>query len=190
MARIIVGILLVLFAVVGVVMAEIHFDNAWLRANRQYVAASFAGAGVLIWWAGQRVARARENNLGRHESKPFLLFDLRYWGPLFLAVGVVTFFIHPLKIWQSRLPEAIAKPIEALRNKPPAPIKPEPIKKAVVFPPLRIQGVILRRNQAFAIIDGNSYAVGDQLGEVVIKAIDRTSVLLEMAGEVKLLNLN
>lgn len=185
MARIILGVLLVLFAVVAVAVAEMSIDNAWLRANRQYVAAAFAVVGVLIWWVGHRVAKAREDNLGQNGQKPFLLFDLRYWGPLLLAVGVITFFIHPLRILRSRLPEAIAKPIETLLKK-----TPEPIKKAIVFPALRLQGVIIRQDRAFAIIDGNSYVVGDHLGEVIIKAIDRTSVMLEMEGEVKLLTLN
>ena len=55
---------------------------------------------------------------------------------------------------------------------------------------MKIQGVIVREDSSFAIINGKSYSVGDHVGEVVVRAIDRESVEVELNGEIKLLTIN
>ena len=42
----------------------------------------------------------------------------------------------------------------------------------------------------FAIINGNSYTVGDRLGNVTVRAIDRATVVVELGGELKTLRVN
>ena len=72
---------------------------------------------------------------------------------------------------------------------PPEPTAPAPAKPAT-FPPLKIQGIIYRDTKPFVIINGESYTIGDQLGQVQVRAIERTSCMLELEGEFKVLTLN
>jgi len=58
----------------------------------------------------------------------------------------------------------------------------------VKFPELKVQGVIFRAQNSFAIINGASYAVGDHVGDVLVKAIERESVMLELKGQYKVLS--
>ena len=52
-----------------------------------------------------------------------------------------------------------------------------------------MQGLFLNEKIPYAIINGESYTVGDHLGDIKIKAIDRTGVMLELSGELKMLTL-
>jgi type II secretory pathway component PulC len=79
------------------------------------------------------------------------------------------------------------------KQEPPPVKKPEPppiVKAPPAFPKMKMQGVIFREAQPFVILNGESYTVGDHVGEVVVRAIDRTSVLLELEGQVKVLTIN
>ena len=81
------------------------------------------------------------------------------------------------------------KKVEVVATKP-EPTNAPVVKLAAVFPPLKMQGVIYRHTKPFVILNGQSYTIGDRLGGVVVRAIDRTSVKLELAGETKVLTLN
>ena len=69
------------------------------------------------------------------------------------------------------------------KTEPPKPRQP------VSFPELKMQGLFLNEKVPYAIINGQSYAAGDHLGDITIKAIDRAGVMLELAGELKMLML-
>jgi hypothetical protein len=80
------------------------------------------------------------------------------------------------------------KPLLAVAP-PPAP-KPAPAPtNALVFPPLKLQGVMIRDGSSFAILNGDAYTVGDRIGAVLVKSIDRDAALVEMNGRTKLLKL-
>jgi hypothetical protein len=53
-----------------------------------------------------------------------------------------------------------------------------------------MQGVIFRDRNSFVLIDGQSYAVGDRVGDVLVKAIERDSVIVELEGHTKLLTMD
>jgi hypothetical protein len=191
----ILGVSVAIVAVFCISVAETLVGKPIFEGNRHYIAAVLVVAGVAAWFVGRHLGdrrRTTTNVLSDEEesgSRSFVLLDLRYWGPMLLVLGVITLFIRPLR----SAPVAAAAP----RREPPKvaivtpPRAPEPVKKAPVrFPPLKMQGVIFRETQPFAIINGESYTIGDHVGEVQIKAIDRTGVVLELSGEVKLLSLN
>jgi hypothetical protein len=71
-----------------------------------------------------------------------------------------------------------------------APARVMPKKVEVKFPVLKFQGVIVREDSSFAIINGRSYTVGDHVGEVVVRSIHADSVALELHGEIKRFTMN
>ena len=190
----ILGVSVAIVAVFCISVAETLVGKPIFEQNRHYVAAVLVAAGVTAWFVGRHLASRRDAlkilEDDTETTRSFVLLDLRYWGPMLLALGVITLFIRPLR---SAAPSVAVAPRPEPRKvavvTPPA---PEPVKTnaPVTFPPLKMQGVIFRENHPFAIINGQSYTVGDHVGEVEVKAIDRTGVVLELSGEVKLLSLN
>ena len=191
----ILGVSVAIVAVFCISVAETLVGKPLFEQNRHYVAAVLVAAGVAAWFVGRHLGdrrRATANVLSDEEtsSRSFVLLDLRYWGPMLLALGVITLFIRPLRA----APTVAAAP----RREPPKvavvapPRAPEPVKTnaPVRFPPLKMQGVIFREDHPFAIINGQSYTIGDHVGQVEIKSIDRSGVVLELSGQVKLLSLN
>ena len=176
-----------------IAVAETFVGKPIFEDHRLYIAGIFAAAGVAAWFVGRylgakrHVAEDEEGEEPRITSR-FVLFDLRYWGPMCLAFGIIVLFIRPLKAQKN---EAVVPP-RSPKAEPVAVVEaPEPAKPKVpvTFPPLKIQGIIYREAQPFAIINGYSYTIGDQVGGVMVRAIDRSSVVLELAGEMKLLTL-
>jgi hypothetical protein len=168
-------------------VSETLVGHPVFEASRPFAAGVLVAAGVASWFIGRFLATRR---LLRQEESRFVLFDFRYWGPMFVTLGVITLFIRPIRT-------ADVKPaIAAAPPKPPTPVavavvkqpEPEPIPpKPVVFPDMKVQGVIIRQAAPYAIINGQSYTVGDHLGDVVVRDIKRSSVMVELSGELKVL---
>ena len=185
----ILGISVAVLAVFSISVAEMLVGKPIFENNREYIAGALAAAGVAAFLVGRAIEGRRETPEGEEGSRRFLLFDLRYWGPILIAFGVITIFIRPLK--QSKVEQIYAAVKDVPKKILPQPEPEIPASNApVVFPDLKMQGVIFRQQRPFAIINGNSYTVGDRLGDVVVRAIERNSVLLELEGEVRQLTLN
>jgi hypothetical protein len=197
MIRIILGfsvalIALFCFAVAGLVAGRPAFEVC-----RPYLAGGMTVAGVAAWFFGRIPSKRREvdpRDLDDNSGE-FSLRDLRYWGPMLVILGVITLFIWPLqKPSQADRPVAVAAPKKMVVAVAPIPSpKPSASKRApVVFPVLKMQGVIMENDGAFAIINGRSYTVGDHVagGNVVVKTIEPQSVAVELDGQIKELTLN
>ena len=154
-------------------------------------------AGVVAYFAGRVLGKRRRLvpvDRDEEEQDTFSLRDLRYWGPMLFILGVITLFIWPLQKPTEHTAAPAPAPKKVVVAAAPAP-KPVPASVAVAsvpvkFPDMRMQGVIVREDSSFAIINGRSYSVGDHIGDVVVKSIERGSVALELNGEIKLLTLN
>ena len=178
-----------LLAVFSVSVAETLVGKSSFEDHREYIAGALAIGGAVAWSIGRWIEARRLAAVGEDGgSRRFLLFDLRYWGPMLLAFGVITLFIRPLKKEEIEQVYAAAKPV--VQKVLPKALEPAPPSQPATFPDLKMQGVIFRKSKPFAIIDGDSYTIGDRIGEVIVRAIDRTSVLLELNGETRLLTLN
>ncbi len=185
----ILGMSVAIIAAFCVSVSETLVGHPLFEAYRLHSAGALVAAGIAGWFAGRALANRKRS---REEEARFVLFDLRYWGPMFVILGVITIFIFPLRTRETAKPLALAPPakkaepvvVAVKKLDPPAP------PKAVVFPVLKIQGVIFRTTAPYVIINGQSYTVGDHVGEVVVKAIDRTSVMVELGGEFKVLTMN
>jgi hypothetical protein len=186
------GVSVAIVAIFCISVAEALVGKSAFEQHREYVAGALAIAGVAAWFIGRHFDEKRRAAHRDSQPRRFVLFDLKYWGPMLLVLGVITLFIRPLRKANVEVVQAPPKPAPKLVVKAEKPKEPEPPKpKApVVFPALKMQGVFFRERRPFAIINGESYAVGDRLGDVTIKAIGRTTVTLELSGEQKLLTLN
>lgn len=190
----ILGVSVAILAFFCISVAETLVGKPIFESNRAYIALVLGAAGVAAWFLGRHFARGRQKNSVEGEetdSKRFVLLDLRYWGPMFLALGMITLFIRPLR----------SKKAEEVHLPPPPPSKPVAIVEApapppprtnapVVFPKLKMQAVFLEKGEPSTIINGQSYGIGDHVGKATIKAISRAGVILELEGEVRLLTLN
>lgn len=185
----ILGFSVAIIAVFCVSVAETLVGKPAFENHREYVAGALVILGVVAWFAG-RLSGKKRLAFGADGSRQFLLADLRYWGPMSVILGIITLFIQPLKQLKH---DSVPKPVTAVIRAPAPPDPtPETRPKAgpVIFPELKMQGVFFRNERPFVILNGESYTVGDQLGNVVIKAIDRTGVLIELSGEEKHLRLD
>jgi hypothetical protein len=176
-----------------IAVAETFVGKPIFEDNRLYIAGVFAAVGVASWFVGRYLGtkkRADENGEEQKVTSRFVLFDLRYWGPMCVTLGVIVLFIRPLKAQKTEVVAAPQPPIQAAPAVVPVVevIPPAP-KPPVTFPPLKIQGIIYRESQPVAIINGYSYAVGDRVGEAMVKSINPGGVVMELSGELKLLTL-
>jgi hypothetical protein len=187
----ILGMSVAIIAAFCVSVSETLVGNPLFESLRPYAAGALAITGIIAWFVGRSLGERRR---ARGEEARFVLFDLRYWGPMFVILGVITLFIWEIRTRDTGKPVATAPPKKKVEQvavvKKPEPPSPPPVVKPVVFPAMKIQGVIFRSSAPYAIINGQSYTIGDHLGDVVVKAIDRSGVMLELGGELKVLTLN
>ena len=189
----ILGFSVGILAIFCIAVAETIVGKSVFELNRMYIAGVFVVAGVAAWFIGRHLGgKKRIENEEEGVTARFVLFDLRYWGPMLVILGIITLFIRPLRQEKAEVANAAARPpvkkvVEAVVP-PPQPEPPRP-KLPVSFPELKMQGLFLNEKVPYAIINGQSYAVGDHLGDITIKAIDRTGVMLELSGEMKMLTL-
>lgn len=180
----VLGISVAIIAVFCVSVAEIIVGHPLFENHRLHIAGALAAAGVMLALFGL-VFRTRRSAGGDDDRRPFILFDLRFWGPMLIVFGVITVFIRPLKQMKSEGAFALPKPA------PTQLAKSELKEKApVMFPKVRMQGVFLGNFRAAAILNGEAYFVGDHVGNALVRTIDRNGVVLELGGETKLLTLN
>jgi hypothetical protein len=176
-------------AIFCISVAETLVGRPVFEQFRPHAAIALGAMGAAAWLIGRVLAFRRARNDG--ETHRFLLFDLRYWGPMLLVLGVITLFIRPLRKVDAPQEIAAPAPIPAptvVAKVEPPPAAPHPVS----FPSIRMQGVIFRETRPFAILDGNSYTIGDRVigSSVTVKAIDRSSVMLELEGQMKVLTMN
>ena len=184
----ILGVSVAIVAFFCVSVAELLVGHPVFERSRGYIAAVFAVSGIFAWFLGRFLGRKRLAHKSEDEAKVFVLFDLRYWGPMFLALGVITLFIDTIKLRETNTglaaapapPPKKAEPVVAVVEPPPTP------KLPVDFPPLKVQGIIFRENYSSVILNGRSYEQGDMVGDMMVKEITRETVKLEKSGEEKL----
>jgi hypothetical protein len=182
----ILGISVAIIAVFCMSVAELLVGHPIFERSRGYIALTFAISGVVAWFIGRFLARRRLANETEDETKIFVLFDLRYWGPMFVALGVITLFIDTIKMREKSVGVAAA-PAPPKKIEPVVVVEPPPAPRLPVnFPAVKVQGIIFRADHPAIIVNGRSYEKGDSIGDMTIKEITREAVKFEKAGEEKL----
>lgn len=167
-------------AVFCVSVAEILVGRPVFEEHRMHVAGAFVLCGVIAWFVGRHRGKKNKPTEEDESSKAFVIFDLRYWGPMFVVLGVITLFIQTLTPVKSA-PRPSTPSIAQEKVDPPVPEAPV-IREPVTFPNLKIQGLIIQNNNSVVILNGKSYGVGDRVEDVTVKEITRTTVLVEKEG--------
>jgi hypothetical protein len=92
----------------------------------------------------------------------------------------------------------IAPPVESAKVEP-AKADPvaEPVKNdepalaaQIVWPELKLTGIAQSGNQSIAILNGKMLITGRKLGEVLVKEVHETDVIVEYLGECRVLYIN
>jgi len=184
MLGIAMGVMAAFCMIASFLLATYPVLDSW----RALIAAAFAAQAVFAWFLGRRKAQRRAADQSKEELWP--PSDLRFHGAMLLVIAGITLFIHPL-FWRKQEPPAVAvrPPLKPAPVVIPPPPPPPPAVVPMVFPKLKLQGLIIRADNSMAIINGQSYAVGDTVEGAVVKAIERDRVMVELGGEVQTLKL-
>ncbi len=181
----ILGVALGVAAAFCIIASELLRHFPALDGWRGVFAAVLAVCGATVGLTGMFKARAHpEPDDEKRESLSYKL-GLPFWGGMLLACAGIALFIQPLyqrETVVARAPVAPAPP--PVVKVAPAPA-PAPTNRPVVFPPLKIQGCILVGDNPVVLIDGKSFAVGDQVRGLTVKSVTREGVVLEQSGQTK-----
>lgn len=184
----ILGVSVAIVAVFCVSVAELLVGQPAFERSRGYIAGVLAICGIVAWFFGRFLGRRRVANQPKDDARIFVLFDLRYWGPMLVVLGVITLFIDTIKLREENaslvaapLPPKKVEPV-VVAAEPPPPVTKLPVS----FPIVKVQGIIFRENHPAVIVNGRSYEEGDAIGDMTIKEITRDAVTFEKSGEEKL----
>jgi hypothetical protein len=196
-----IGISVAIVAIFSIVMMEVLQGMGFYQVHRWAICAGLLAMGAFLWLVGRFVnARIRESRRDEEggPTGPFLLVNLQYWGLMLTIFAIIVIFIVPyakVEKVEARPQPAPPKPAMAKKVVPPAvtnvikvtnePPKPRP----VVFPPLKLQGLVSRGKDSSALINGRTYFVRDYVAGVQVISISETSVVVELSGQQRELQL-
>ena len=194
-----VGISVAIVAMFSILMMEVLQARAFYQVYRWAICAGLLAMGVFLLLVGGFVnAKIRESRRDEEggPTGPFLLVNLQYWGLMLTIFGIIVIFIVPnakVEKVEARQPNA-AKPPVAKKIVPPAAtnatnVTIEPPPKPVVFPPLKLQGIVSRGKSSSALINGRTYFVGNYVADAKVISITETSVVVELSGQQRELQL-
>jgi hypothetical protein len=175
-------------AIFCVAVAEFLVGTPFFEARRPHFAMGLAICGAILWFWGRRrkEKKVEEASEDETDTRVFVLADLRYWGPMLVILGVITLFIQTLHQKEPVMIQARVAPAPVVQPPPPPPEPvPQPKKAPATFPVIKLQGVIVKAENSMAIINGQSFAIGDRIGDAVLKEINRDGVTLEIDDQVK-----
>jgi len=194
------GISVAIVAMFSIVTMEVLQGKAFYQVYRWAICAVLLAMGTFLLLVGAFVnAKIRASHRDDPESPqgPFLLVNLQYWGLMLTIFGIIVIFIVPYQKVEAREPKAVApkekvvKKVVAMTvtNEPPklvplpAPAPPKP--KPVVFPDLKLQGLVYRGEDSSALINGRTYFVGDIIAGAKLISISETNAVVERDGQQK-----
>jgi hypothetical protein len=191
-----------------ILCSELMERDGFYDSNRQRIAAAMFAVGTVLFLVGRAVNRKRalrlaverkshptpdEEDADDSSNEPFLFANLAFWGPMILAFALVVLFI-PAKASSvipvvARAPQVPKKPEAA-----PLPTNAEPPKvvlrtNVVVFPSVKLQGTTQRGDNSSAILNGQTYFLGETVGPAKLVSIFEASIVLEINGEFRTIQL-
>ena len=193
-----VGISVAIVAMFSILMMEVFQHRAFYQVYRWAICAGLLAMGVFLWLVGgfvnARIRESRRDDAGG-PTGPFLLVNLQYWGLMLGIFGIIVICIVPHAKGDAPQPKtAAAKPTIAKKVVPPPSAPPVvtnelPKPKPVVFPALKLQGIVSRGKDSSALINGRTYFVGNYVADVKLVSITETSVVVELSGQQRELHL-
>ena len=176
-------------ALFGLGMAQLVVGHPFFEPHRRHLAIALGGLGLVAWLIGWFLVRKHADDESSDERRVNWLCDFRYWGPMLSVLGGVTLCIQTL-------PDDVAfvrrllgldsgKKAVAVARAAPPPVPQAP----VIFPSVKIQGIVIRDARSAVIVKGRSYFVGDLIGDATVKEITRDAMTLEKSNQVKIVSL-
>lgn len=93
--------------------------------------------------------------------------------------------VEPVKLEPIKVDPIKAEPVgESVKKEEPAPVV------QIVWPELKLTGMAKNNNQRIAILNGKMLVAGRKLGEVLVKEVHETDVVVEYLGERRVLYIN
>jgi hypothetical protein len=201
------GISVALLGMFCILCSELMLSDGFYDTNRTRIAAAMAVLGIVLFFFGraanQRQAQRLKDEIARlppeeqealqAEGGTFILANLAFWGSMLVAFALVVLFI-PARVSsapkvEARAPAPVKKKAEPplLTNAPPV---PSALKtNAFVFPSFKLQGITQRGPQSSALINGQTYFVGENIGPVKLVSIFPNSIVVEANGAMRSINL-
>jgi len=144
----------------------------------------FAAVGCILILAGfikaarrRKAARAAGTPESHDHSDPLsFLRQLHFWGGVLLIAALPIFFL--CRGYMRPKPA----PVAAVPVKKPLPPAPEP---EVVFPELKVQGVVCSGAKSTAVVNGRTVQLGEQTEGVRIIAINPEGITVELSGKTR-----
>lgn len=110
------------------------------------------------------------------DQHPLAFFgSLKYWGTILIILAIIPSVVPVYKLIQPKVSATVRSAMP-----PQTPVK---------FPPMRIQGIVLRESKSSVMINGKIYFIGDEISGARVVSIDWESVTLELAGQTNVLTL-
>jgi hypothetical protein len=171
-----IGFSLGAVSVMTIATAELLMHWGPLRSRAGIVCGVLGGAGFLLWLAGR--ARSQSNDSAEHSLAWFT--KPRYWGLLLALTALLAYSHSAYRRFQAKAPVVVA---------PAALPQAAPAAPKVVFPALRLQGIVFQGAQSSALINGRVLYVGDEISLVQVVAIGPDHVVVTLQGQTNLLQL-
>jgi len=162
-----IGFAIAVGVLLGVGEAEISKRVDLIKHNVAGFCGAVAGAGFLMWLAGQ-VTRRRDHAAIEHPLG--FLTSLRYWA-LILIVSTAGFYSRS-SFGRLRFPSTSAQK-----------------RKAESFPKLDLQGLVVNGARSSALINGQVLFIGEGIGRVQLLAVDSEHATVGLDGQTKVLSL-
>ena len=191
-----------LAAMFSIAATELLQSKAFYELYKWHICLMLLMCGAVLWLIGRALNAkiARKNRAAQQpqeqtaeqeegdDGQPFLLVNLAYWGAMLIVFGIILIFIVPLRDTEAQTVAARTNST-AIVVRPTATNAPPTNNEAVVFPPLKLQGLSYRRTNPSVIINGRTYFVGNYIGDAKVVSIDEQQTVIELNGSFKVLEL-
>ena len=161
------GFSLAAISVMTIGLAELLIHCPPLRMHAELLCGGAGGIGFVMWLGGRLSSKA---DRGDGNSLAYLTGP-RYWG-LLLALSALLAYSHSA--------------YRRLQNKPIVPVvaeRPVPAARKVVFPPLKLEGVVFQGAKSSALVNGKVVFVGDDVDLVEVVSIQPDHVVMVLEGQ-------
>lgn len=196
------GISVAIVATFSIIMTEVLQGTSVYESHRWVICAALLVMGAFLLLVGRFVNRQmrQSHRTEEHEAPqgPFILVNMEYWGLMLTIFGIIVVFIVPFKKVEARaVTPAPAKQavktnpvVKAAATNASVTPPPPPPAKPVTFPPLKLQGIVVRQEKSSALINGRTYFVGDYIGDARVFSVGTTNAVVELEGQFQTLNLD
>lgn len=167
------GFSLAALCVMTIGLAEMVIHCALLRPHPELLCGGAGAIGFVMWFGSRLGSKGTSSS----ENPLTCLAEPSYWG-LLLALSALLAYSH--SAYRRAQIKPVAKVEQTHAAAPPQ----------VVFPPLKLEGIIFQGARSTALINGKVVSAGEEVGTVDIVAIQPDHVTVVFQGQTNVLHLS